>query len=387
MKTVLHIFTDSKFTGYIIHLFNEIEDYKQNYIVCTELEHLQFPNTDLSICKPSDLTEHINDLQPTLIIFHSLFEQNLEIASKIQTAYSLCWFSWGGDLKIEYSESVRERYGPITYNTFVAGNWRKKFMNRLWNVVKQNWSSGFARYYKWRTGTAWPNMAIKSILPKFQYINTVTFEEARALKGTSFKGKTIHIPIGSIEHLTDGVSDYSFQTNTKAPIFIGHSSFAENNQLDLLYELKNLEYDGLMKCSLSYGDPEYAQAIRATGTKLFGSNFSSLDHFLPKDVYFKHIQASRMYINNSLIQQGLGNILVALYLGVPVFLNRHGAIYKYLNEIGVYVFTIEDDLSAALSNELQIPASHHTNNRAAIQEVYGEQKIIQNINHFLDSIA
>jgi glycosyltransferase involved in cell wall biosynthesis len=138
---------------------------------------------------------------------------------------------------------------------------------------------------------------------------------------------------------------------------------------------------------LSYGDDDYRKIVVETGKQLFGEHFIAITDYQPKEQYFNTLKSSKLYINNSIIQQGVGNIVVAAYLGVPVVLNAKSEVYDYLVSIGVRCFTIEKDLDTLLSDHQVLTDDENLRNRKAIESVYGEEEVKRRIAAFLDQFG
>jgi hypothetical protein len=127
-------------------------------------------------------------------------------------------------------------------------------------------------------------------------------------------------------------------------ILIGNSASATNNHLEIFELLKNLEL-GTRKLfiPLSYGRKKYASAVAARGNELFPSHFIPLTTFLPLAEYNRIISQCGIVIMNHYRPQALGNIIISLYMGAKVFLNKT-ALYSYFKNLGCHIYLIQKDL-------------------------------------------
>jgi hypothetical protein len=124
-------------------------------------------------------------------------------------------------------------------------------------------------------------------------------------------------------------------------ILLGNSATPENNHLEAM-QLIPTEALGARKvlCPLSYGDAAYGDSISALGRNTFGENFVPMRRYLGTDTYIDELRSCSIAVMNHVRQQGLGNIIMMLWLGARVFLRRENPIYMELASLGIEVFDI-----------------------------------------------
>jgi dTDP-N-acetylfucosamine:lipid II N-acetylfucosaminyltransferase len=117
--------------------------------------------------------------------------------------------------------------------------------------------------------------------------------------------------------------------------------------------LKSIEYKGNISFPFSYGEKKkYSNYIRliVSNSKLA---IELIEDFMPYNQYLNFVGQHSTAIFNSYRQMGLGNILVALWSGLKIYLSLKNPTYQWLKNLGFIIFSIEEDLLLDLkSNNL-----------------------------------
>ena len=81
-------------------------------------------------------------------------------------------------------------------------------------------------------------------------------------------------------------------------------------------------------------------------------------------------------------QQAMGNIYTALNMGCKVFLSNTSPVFTFLKKLGVYVYSIQNDLS---TSEINTPLTEEekSHNRNIIYSMYNEKQFRSNFNYIL----
>lgn len=362
-------------------MFDRVPDVENHYYTNDSFaEKNQFSSPLISRFKFNEINSIVSTLKPDLIIFHSLFPQNLFVLNELNTSTPICWFSWGGDISLDYKSIFREGHEEITFKNYFQPTKLKLFKHDFWNVVKNTIPFIYSKYYQFRTKELWSNFMLNKNFHKVKIINTVTTIERELFLKHNFKGEFVHIPIGTIAYLSEGIQVEKDPSSPRVNnVFIGHSAFALNNQLDIFHELDKLHFAGEVICPLSYGDKDYAELVSNSGYTLFKDRFHPIKDYLTKEDYFAKLCTSDLYINNSIIQQGLGNILIAIYFDIPVVLNEKGTIFKYFKEHQIFCYSIQKDLKQLLQG---IPSDFKekvSKNKKIIDSIYSENTVTERI--------
>jgi hypothetical protein len=178
-----------------------------------------------------------------------------------------------------------------------------------------------------------PNISIHDVIGKIDLL-WVNPEETSMIKKAlpGFKGKFHRICYYSAE-----------DTFAKGPermggpdVLIGNSATDTNNHLEL--------FDYLMSVELGDGDDWYGNEIARVGTKLFGDRFVPLRTYMPMDEYYGRIATCGTVMMNHVRQQAGTTIATALYKGAKVFLRKENPVLDFYQNMGIKLFTIQDDL-------------------------------------------
>ena len=142
---------------------------------------------------------------------------------------------------------------------------------------------------------------------------------------------------------------------TKPPkILVNHSGSRSGNHLTILHELKRIK-EKLPKESLlvplSYGNPENISNVDQFCSRVFGSRYQPLLKFLPKDQYDKLLESITIAFFGHRRQEAGANILYLLASGVKVFLREDNNLLSFFKEIGVTIFSFENDFENSMDLE------------------------------------
>jgi dTDP-N-acetylfucosamine:lipid II N-acetylfucosaminyltransferase len=131
----------------------------------------------------------------------------------------------------------------------------------------------------------------------------------------------------------------------KVNIMVGHSNSAGQNHIDTFQLIKNFNLQGLIITPLSYITSQYTKAVIKEGYRLLNDKFRPLTTFLAEADYNNILSSCYAFIESSLYQQGLGNIIFLLRRGSNVYLPKENPIYIFCKNAGINIFSIENDLN------------------------------------------
>jgi hypothetical protein len=160
-------------------------------------------------------------------------------------------------------------------------------------------------------------------------------------------------------------------------ILIGNSATLSNNHLDIFDIIKNTNSKMIVPLSYgAYGYQDYKERVIYQGNKLFKDNFHAIKSFLPIQEYDKILMSCNTMIMYHIRQQALGNIYMALYLGMRVFLNKKSITYKYMNDIGMIIFELEKDFDLV---GIELNKNQKDINKELVIKLQGEETIVRKI--------
>ncbi len=344
MRTLrcLHCITDDKkFINDIIKSFSTEAQNSENFFAFVNKTHptekitcqllssgvIQFIHTD-------EFLSRINEWNIHIIFLHSIFSLPLNIIPLIPPKIKVVWFGWGSDIY----EQPNLLFPFIKIKNFYHKKTLRYLMSK--KTVLKEYLSSLLYYPK--------NEKLKKrILQRIDYFSGVLNNEFDLMRSNNSSFRACRL-----EYTYDNANtpickqnidtDYSISDN----ILIGNSANPANNHLDILDKLKTLNLNNKkIYIPLSYGgDPNYKLIVKKTGKKIWGSNFITLETFMPYEEYKSTVLNCGNVIMFHERQQAMGNILVSLWYGAKVFLSESSVSYTYLKSIGCKIFSIQKDL-------------------------------------------
>lgn len=126
-------------------------------------------------------------------------------------------------------------------------------------------------------------------------------------------------------------------------ILLGNSASPTNNHIDVLQLIAAVDLGARRVIApLSYGDQGYAAAVIEAGTELLGDNFVPITGFLPLDQYNELLADCGTVIMGHRRQEGVGNVLRALWQGARLVMDRRSPVLKHLRSRGVDVSSVDE---------------------------------------------
>ncbi|GGW38947.1 TDP-N-acetylfucosamine:lipid II N-acetylfucosaminyltransferase [Arenibacter certesii] len=356
---IVHLFEDEKFVDTTIEKFETISEGQNRYIVFSNSEHLVHPKkTDKIEIYPNSWRKlNLNSIfnNCSLLVVHYLSPIKWFIVKNKPKQLNVVWMVWGKDA-YDYFENY-EQFEPRT-NSYIKTGWRSKLKNTVF----------YDFYHKFKYGVYTINKE-KDVSLKINYLTTVLPTEFELIK-SEFNLNAHFIPFNydSLNDLLTDDKNHKLGDN----ILIGNSATPSNNHLDVFEKLENIEQKIIVP--LNYGEEYYKRLIIQKGHEWFGSKFQPLTTFMPFEDYQEIVFSCNSMVMHHIRQQGLGNILLALYVGIRVFLNNKSTTYSYFKDIGFKIYDLEQDISL-LGAELK--QDEKLLNRSLVQKYYGLEKIYE----------
>jgi hypothetical protein len=167
-------------------------------------------------------------------------------------------------------------------------------------------------------------------------------------------------------------------------ILLGNSANPINNHIDVLIELKKINYTGQIICPLSYGGtPNYIKKIIEFGQLNFGESFKPLISYLPLEEYNNLIMNCDIGIFNSYRQSGGANIVQLLENGKTVYLSSKNPLFNYFNTIGCKVFSINNLSENSNNGPQKISTFNSQINKRIIEGIFNSYNYENSIKNLL----
>ncbi|WP_347923212.1 TDP-N-acetylfucosamine:lipid II N-acetylfucosaminyltransferase [Pontimicrobium sp. SW4] len=356
---IVHLFDDEKFVDATIKKFEEIESGINRYIVFSNSQNLIYSKNidkiEVHTNKWYKLDFNFIFQDCSLLVIHYLTPLKTFILKNMPKSIPVLWMVWGGDAYSYFKNFVEYE---VETNKLTKKQLKTKVRNSLF----------YDLYYKLRYGVRTINKE-KNALQNINYLSTVLPPEFNLIKSEfNLNVSYIKFNYDSFNNIFYNKNEHSLGKN----ILLGNSATQSNNHLDIFKKIESVE--SLLIVPLNYGDNKYSKIIIKEGFKKYRNNFNPLTEFLQLEEYQKIILSCNTMIMYHIRQQALGNILVALFLGIRVFLNKKSITYDYLKSIGLKVFSLEDDIKF-LGKELN--DGEKKINAKLVVDYWGEEKILE----------
>lgn len=171
-------------------------------------------------------------------------------------------------------------------------------------------------------------------------------------------------------------------------VFIGNACTYQNNHIEAFLKVRKcLQPNQQVIVPLSYGDEPLKKHIIRTGKILLGKAFEPLLQFMPLEEYNQMMLSCSVMIQNHPHPQAQGNIIVGLWLGMRVYLQKKNITYQFFKSLGVNVYSIEDDFRSNNPN-LFAPLSDEEieQNRRVLVAYYSYEATIQRVDKIRKTI-
>lgn len=272
-----------------------------------------------------------------------------ELVNRItRSDVAIVWVIWGADL---YTL-------PLFWNKLYD-----QFAAKLYNV---SWSNHLrSLYMHWknriRRGTR-DHRFLYAAMRKVTHAATLVEPDVALVK--QYLNKRVHqIPLSF-----SGIEDFlSVQQAAKTnSIQIGNSGDPANNHIEMLRLLKSCHVKNELFMPVAYGSKKYLDVLPSACRELFDEHQLILQtELMDKHTYFTHIATTGFAVMGHLRQQAFANLIALFYFGTKVFMRDKNPLFKTFREWGLYVYSVERELSVeALQQPLDETMRQH--NRSII---------------------
>jgi dTDP-N-acetylfucosamine:lipid II N-acetylfucosaminyltransferase len=340
----LHIISDPKFIDKHVSRFEKI-GLVNRFIFLNKVNNYQGEySTIIEFINEEDILS-VKALSKAAINYEFIFVYFLNFGKVKFINYLDCkdpkviWFFYGAEL-----------YNNIAIINFVLSDDTKRILGVYWKSKSILYLKETIRVIKYALkGKLTPNKEFLKAVKRIDYFAWYSKEEYDFLlkKCKIVLPKFLQLNI----KLTLPIKEPLIKHDCK--ILIGNSRDPLNNHIDVINILKSIEYKGNISFPFSYGEKKkYSNYIRliVSNSKLA---IELIEDFMPYNHYLNFVGQHSTAIFNSYRQMGLGNILVALWSGLKIYLSLKNPTYQWLKNLGFIIFSIEEDLLLDLkSNNL-----------------------------------
>lgn len=379
MLKFAHFVTDEKFIPDSIKCF-ETAGLTDNtyYFVRVNNKNVCFLDINkVNFISIEEAKKIIRSNQYDVVCLHNLYSLPIKFISCIHPSVKVIWYAWGFDLYSNPAPTgpllhIGEKFMPITKSfkpkEFIFNTILKTTKHIVKNVLKFSSSVHSSDVY--------------AAIHRVDYFAGVFENEYEMMmeEQSCFKAKKI---------VQNYIHPEEFQLNDiNAPvkltghnILLGNSASSHNNHVDIMLMIKDYIPNGVDIISpLSYQIVQsYQEKVMAAGAELFGDRFKPLKGYLPFDEYNKIMNSCDTIVLGQKQQAATCNCLTAMWNGIRLFMPRDSMNYKYYSQLGLKIFSIEDDFpdNPRLSNE------DIMNNRRIIENYYSYRAWVRDLQNSL----
>lgn len=384
---ITHLCTDSGFIDFIITHFNKHSKCENTFIVITYEDKIKKINQyeNVLILKPNDSNILKICNQSTAVIVHSIQGYNSTYVWKINKSVKVVWVSWG--IGVYFTNEFKKKYHSLYCEKTLTSLNKFKSKQSIKEIIALRFPFLYSYYHLIKNGFHHSIYSRRKSINRYDYIATVIPQEFGIIKNVfklKQKTKNLEFSYGNLQSLVGSFykSDFKLGNN----IIIGNSSHFTNNTLDVFQLIYDLKVNRQIICPLSYGNIFHKEHIEHEGKKLFKQNFNSLSSFIPLEEYSKIISSCCVMIMNQKRQQALGNIILGLYLGMKVYLNRQNPLLEYFKSQGIIIFNFSEDFKNSESALSPLKKQERLNNRNILESIWGEKSIDSKIKFIIEEI-
>jgi dTDP-N-acetylfucosamine:lipid II N-acetylfucosaminyltransferase len=326
---IVHLFEDQKFVDITIENFESVSSGMNKYIVFSDNKKLRYvsrkedvivlPNSSYKL----DVDLVYEDCQ--LLIIHFLTPLNLFILKNKPPQVKVIWSVWGADAYDHFrGQNIFE---PLTRNI------RDK---SLYQLLKPSILYTYYHFLRYRVK---PVKKELKLLKSFDYVITVLPYEFHIFS------EKFRLTAKYIDY-SYGINNFDEFSNASLgnAILVGNSATASNNHLDVFDIIKDTNKKLLVPLSYgSYDYKNYKKLVISEGMRIFKNSFTPIEEFMPLQDYRELTSSCNSVIMYHIRQQALGNIFMALFQGMRVFLNSKSLTYSYLKDEGMIIFDLKQD--------------------------------------------
>lgn len=328
-------------------------------------------NQQIVYLKDNEVEEFLIEKEIKVLFIEFLCGRKAQLISKLTYKPDLVWMIWGGDLyNAHFGYQIKDFLEPKSIDLLKKEHPKGLKGNVFYRKNSAVKRSILGKVYKVGKGEEHFYFTIEKVLKQLKACCGFPFETAM-VKNRFPNIKEFEYTFGSVETYTSGF-DVDAKEEAGEFILIGNSASVVNNHADVF---EHLELDR-HKCivPLSYGDMEYADLL---SKRYPHENLEYLREFLSLEDYTKVLTKCNTFILNSKRQHAVGNIILALQLGMRVYLNAKNPFYEFLKSKGILVFDFQKDFNR-FENKL-LSKEELEQNKMALETYWGKEKNSQRV--------
>ncbi len=371
----LHICNDAPFIDFAIKQFEACNPENNIYLVglTSDRNELKYIEQKQKVITEIQGTKKYFDTffkhEYDVLVIHFLDFYHSGIVLNIPKTKKILWLTWGADI-YQTGFYKAKLFQPLTNNLVNNLNKYHPFIEEIKNYFRNGYY-----FLKWEIP---PKIKFKRAVERISFCATVIPSEINILRSWKFfKAQQVPFSYTSIEYDFKEVDYINCFKNGDA-ILVGNSNSPTSNHMDCFKKISAFNI-GLRKIfvPLNYGNFDlYTKLITEEGFKILKNNFSPISEFLSKKNYIRILQKCNIAIMAHERQQGVGNVIILLWLGVKIFLSEKNITFSYLKSKGFHIHSIQKDLNENSINEPLSEKEVLINRKLLLQE-YSQENVLK----------
>lgn len=379
MRKIAHIALDEKFIDAAYRIFETAYPDQNVFFIVTRNKNLKFiKRAKGKAIQPLKLLskKFVKSLdQYDMVFLHWMDDLRMQLLVVAPSSVKFIWLGWGGDYYDTFIYPHQE--DMLLKKTAFLFNKLRLQSNRL---TLDRALKSIAKHFLYR------QIDKKKTINRVDFFSPVLKEDYDLVKRSLPDFKALYMPwnYGTLED--DMISDLEGPEITGNNVLLGNSATPENNHLDVFDILNKVDLsERQIICPLSYGIPAYGEYVKQAGIQNFGKSFTPLMEFMPVQEYVKLISTCSCVIMNHIRQQAMGNIIIMMYLGARVFLQKANPVYIFFKEKGAVIFSI-DELRTEGEIVKRLRPSEIETNRAILRTHWSRESIQEKTRNLVETV-
>lgn len=328
LKKVVNLMPDDKFLDYYIEMSEFYNPNQCSYIVFSnekDLKYIKSKNKNISILPKNEdsrnkLLSNFSGVEK--IVFHSLNKYHSDLVDKLSSEITKIWLFWGFDGYITRPKSyfINHSTSKLRFGTSLRE--RLRFLKNHYYSDKRISNTG--------------KLHIRMIR-NMNYCATWVQEDIKLAQKINPNIKSLYF--NYYTNLLMSIPESQDINKDLKTILLGNSGSEYNNHIEALLYLRDIRFQGVIYCPLSYnGGSTYKLNVERLGKKFFGDNFIAFRELLPLSEYQQIINTCDVVWMNHRRQQAAGNIFAALAMGKVVILDPRNPLKETFDDWGMKLF-------------------------------------------------
>ena len=373
---ILHIVSDEKFIDIAYKMFEKVSPSNNEFMLVSnkEIQFKYIKNTPITLISPYEFLSKKFARSLTkydFIIIHSLFyDIKLQLIMNSDKNIKFVWIGWGGDYYNFLDSNLYLKKTSTLYQSILKEN-KIPIKQKIKNFIKKNI---YLRYINDR----------EKAINRINYFAPVLNDEYFLVKNSfkNFRPKFIDWNYGTLDEALGGFIDKRINGNN---ILIGNSASFTNNHLEAFDMIRKLNIEKRqIIVPLSYGNEIYKNEIIKHGEDILKNNFYPLIDFMPLNEYNEIISTCSIVVMNHLRQQAGNNIVVMMYLGAKIFLNKENLFYSSYKNRGAIIFSMDELNNENIYNNLTDDEVEI--NRNVLRNIIAEDVVLNKTKNLIDIV-